>query len=77
MTVSFTPYNFEPGNMFYVGISEELVEAQVNDAIDYIRAKYGQILTVEQLEQAFVDFDIDYPVLPNWLQKKFDEFDVI
>lgn len=67
---------FEVGNPMYLGISEELVEAQVNDAVDYIRANYGDILTVAEMEQVFEDFDIDYPNLPKWLQDKFDLFDV-
>lgn len=67
---------FEPGNAMYLGISEELVEAEVNDAVEYIRRNYGEHLTVQEMEQVFDDFDIDYPTLPHWLAVKFDEFEV-
>ena len=72
-------FNFDPfevGNAMTIGLCEELLEATVSDAVDYIRAHYGDSLTVAEMEQVFEDFDICYPSLPHWLAERFDEFEV-
>lgn len=73
-------FSFDPfcvGDISTVGFMEELAENQVNDAIDYIRSRYGEALTKKQIENVFDLFDIEYPFLPAYLQLKFDEFDII
>ena len=64
------------GDISTVGLHEELMESQVNDAIDYIRKQYGMSLTVQEMEDVLELFDIDYPLLPEWLKDKLDMFDV-
>lgn len=71
------PGEFEPVNAAYLQLAEQLQESQVNDACDYIRNRYGNELTKEQMEQVFDDFDIQYPLLPKWMQDRFDEFDIV
>lgn len=79
MSIEFGLDPFEPSNMMYVGMQEELMEQVVNDAIDYLRKKYGVAgsLTKDEMEEVFEKFDIEYPLLPHWLAVKFDEFDII
>ena len=76
MSNGFDMNFFEIGNPMYLGIAEELVEAQVNDAIDYIRSNYGDHPTSANISFVIEEFDIDYPLLPQWLKDKFDEFDI-
>ena len=71
--------NFEPwivGDISTIGFAEELQEQAVNDAVDYIRAHYGNSLPVPEMDAVISSFDIDYPNLPGWLKDKLDEFDV-
>ena len=73
-------FSFDPfcvGDISTVGFMEELVQKQVNDAIDYIRSQYGAELTKEQMKSVFCLFDIDYFSLPAYLQSKFDNFNII
>lgn len=68
---------FDVGNPMLVGMMEELAESSVLDATDYIRNHCPSgVLSVAEMEAVFEAFDIDYPLLPHWLQEKFDEFDV-
>lgn len=67
---------FEPGNMMYVGMQEEIMEQVVNDAIDYIRDNYGDELSVADMYSVLEKFDIEYTLLPHWLAVKFDQFEV-
>lgn len=76
MTLYFGVEPFEPANMMYVGIEQELEDNVVSDACDYVRATYGNKLSVAQLEYVFVMFDINYPTLAKYNQDRFDEFDV-
>lgn len=68
--------NFEPGNMLFVGLQEELIEETVNDAVDYIRREYGHSLPFAAMDTVIHEFDIDYNLLPQYLKDKLDEFDV-
>ena len=71
--------SFEPwivGDMMTVGLCEELMESQVNDAIDYIRSNYGSCLTLDQMEDALDLHDIDYNELPEYLRDRLDQFNV-
>lgn len=73
-------FNFEPwvvGDTSTLGFIEELQEEAVKDAVDYVRAHYGHELSKDQMEAVFEAFDIEYYNLPEWLQLKFDEFDII
>lgn len=74
--MEFNIDNFEPGNMLFVGMREELIEETVNDAIEYIRRNYGKSLPVSAMDAVIHEFDIDYNELPHYLAAKFDEFDV-
>lgn len=76
MTLYFGVEPFEPANMMYVGIEQELEDNVVSDACDYVRATYGNELSVAELEHVFEMYDIDYPNLAKYNQDRFDEFDV-
>lgn len=73
-------FNFDPlivGDTSTLGFIEELMEEQVNDAIDYIVKEYGYELTKSQIESVFELYDIEYNILPDWLKLKFDIFEII
>lgn len=70
---------FEPwivGDIMTVGLCEELMEIQVGDVVDYIRANYGSCLTTDQMENALGLYDIEYDKLPEYLRDRLDQFDV-
>ena len=73
-------FEFEPwivGDTSTLGFMEELQQEQVRDAVDYIRSNYGDSLTKAQMDAVLTQFDIDYMELPELLQVKFEEFDII
>lgn len=61
----------------YLSYEEELMSAQVEDALDHIRTFYGYSLTKEEMDKVLQEFEIDYFSLPKYLQDKFDSFDII
>lgn len=70
---------FEPwivGDISTIGFAHDLMESQVSDAIDYIRRVYGSCLTIDQFEKVLDDFDICYPLLPDYLKDRLDMFNV-
>lgn len=71
------PWDFNPVNTAFLQLDEELEDALVLDACDYIRNTYGMELTVEEMESVFEDFDIDYLNLREENKDRFDEFDII
>ena len=64
------------GDISTIGLFNELAESQVDDLVDYVRMNYGSCLTVDQLENAFDLFDIDYMQLPQYLKDRIDTFNV-
>ena len=71
--------NLEPwvvGDISTIGLVHELMESQVDDMVDYLRSNYGGCITVDQLESAMDLFDIDYPLLPQYLKDRIDTFNV-
>lgn len=73
-------FEFEPwivGDISTLGFMEELQQEQVRDAVDYIRSNYGDTLTKAQMDAVLTQFDIDYMELPEFLQKKFDQFNIL
>ena len=73
-------FEFEPwivGDISTLGFMEELQQEQVRDAVDYIRSNYGDTLTKAQMDAILTQFDIDYMELPEFLQKKFDQFNIL
>ena len=72
-------FNFDPlcvGDTSTLGLAEELLEQQVDDAIDFLYREYDGSPTVEDIDDAISQFDIDYNSLPGWLADKFDQFEV-
>lgn len=72
-------FNFDPlcvGDTSTLGLAEELLEQQVDDAIDFLYREYDGSPTVEDIDDAISQFDIDYSSLPGWLADKFDQFEV-
>lgn len=74
--ISFGVEPFEPGNMMYVGIAQEMEDERVDKACSYIRYQYGNSLYKREMEMVFEMFDIAYPLLANYNKLKFDEFDI-
>lgn len=72
-----SPAEFDPVNAAYLQLAEQLQEQQVDEACDYIMRTYGWELTKMQMEEVFEIYDIQYPLLPKWMQDKFDKFDII
>ena len=72
-------FNFDPlcvGDTSTLGLAEELLEQQVDDAIDFLYREYNGSPTAEDITDAINQFDIDYCSLPEWLADKFDQFEV-
>lgn len=72
-------FNFDPlcvGDTSTLGLEEELLEQQVDDAIDFLYREYNGSPTVEDIDNTINQFDIDYLSLPGWLADKFDQFEV-
>ena len=66
MDMNFTP-ELSLDSPVYFGIEEEIIESQVNDAIDYIHEWYEEVLE---------KFDVDYVDLPRYLINRLDEIEV-
>lgn len=66
----------EVGNIPTVGLAEEMMEDQVDQCVAYIVRNYGMTVPVSVVDRAIADFDIDFQMLPRWIQEKFDVFDV-
>lgn len=60
----------------YCGIEEEIMDAQVNDAIEYIEDNYNQPISSEIMEEVLEQFDITYFDLPAYLVRRLDTIDV-
>lgn len=72
------PGEFEPVNAAYLQLAEEFQERDVNECCNYLWRRYPDgCLSKREMENAFKQFDIHYPLLPNWLAAKFDEFDIV
>ena len=72
-------FNFDPlcvGDTSTLGLAEELLEQQVNDAIDFLYREYDGSPTADDITDVINQFDIDYYSLPGWLADKFDQFEV-
>lgn len=72
-------FNFDPlcvGDTSTLGLVEELLEKQVDDAIDFLYREYNGSPTADDITDAINQFDIDYSSLPGWLADKFDQFEV-
>ena len=72
-------FNFDPlcvGDTSTLGLAEEFLEQQVDDAIDFLYREYNGYPTAEDITYAINQFDIDYHSLPGWLADKFDQFEV-
>lgn len=72
-------FNFGPlcvGDTSTLGLAEELLEQQVDDAIDFLYREYDGSPTADDITDAINQFDIDYSSLPRWLADKFDQFEV-
>ena len=72
-------FNFDPlcvGDTSTLGLAEELLEKQVDDAIDFLYREYDGSPTAADMTDTINQFDIDYSSLPEWLVDKFDQFEV-
>lgn len=72
-------FNFDPlcvGDTSTLGLAEELLEQQVDDAIDFLYREYDGSPTADDITDVINRFDIDYFSLPGWLADKFDQFEV-
>lgn len=60
----------------YFGIQEELMESQVEDAIEYIEKHYTQPISSDTMSDILDEFDIAYFDLPAYLINRLDEIEV-
>lgn len=75
MDMNFTP-ELSLDSPVYFGIEEEIIESQVNDAIDYIHERYEEPISTEELGEVLEKFDVDYIDLPRYLINRLDEIEV-
>lgn len=74
ITFGVTP--FEPGNMLYVGIQEELIENVINDFVERITVYRRGICATSEVVEFLKENEIDYNLLSQYLKDKLDELDV-
>lgn len=74
ITFGVTP--FEPGNMLYVGIQEELIENVIDDFVERIVFCRRGICAASEVVEFLEENEIDYNLLPQYLKDKLDEIDV-
>ena len=60
----------------YFGIEEEIMEAQVEDAIEYIENNYEQPIPSDLMSEVLEKFDIAYFDLPAYLVNRLDDIEV-
>lgn len=75
--ISFGVEPFEPGNMMYVGIQEELVASVINDFVDNVFRYWGGKCRTADVINMLVENDIDYGCLPQYLKDKLDTILII
>lgn len=75
MDMNFTP-ELSLDSPVYLGIEEEIIESQVDDAIDYIHEWYEEPISTEELGEVLEKFDVDYVDLPRYLINRLDEIEV-
>lgn len=75
MDMNFTP-ELSLDSPVYFGIEEEIIESQVNDAIDDIHEWYEEPISTEELGEVLEKFDVDYVDLPRYLINRLDEIEV-
>lgn len=74
--ITFGVEPFEPGNMLYVGIQEELIAGVINDFVDNVFKYWGGKCHTADVINMLVENDIDYGCLPQYLKDRLDEIDV-
>lgn len=74
ITFGVTP--FEPGNIMYVGIQEELIENVINDFVERITLYRRGVCASSEVVEFLEENEIEYPLLPQYLKDKLDELDV-
>lgn len=75
--ITFGVEPFEPGNMMYVGMQEELIESVINDFVyNVFRYLDGRCYAADIINM-LVENDIDYGCLPQYLKNKLDTIDCI
>ena len=75
MDLNFTP-ELSLDSPVYFGIEEEIIESQVNDAIDYIHEWYEEPISTEEMGEVLEKFDVDCVDLPRYLINRLDEIEV-
>lgn len=65
-------------NPMYFGMVEEgMAYENVMDCVKHLIDKYGDELTVDQLEEGMELYDIDYMLLPRHMRAEFDYFNIV
>ncbi|HAU87276.1 MAG TPA: hypothetical protein DCW90_17855 [Lachnospiraceae bacterium] len=75
MDMNFTP-ELSLESPIYAGIEEEIIESQVDDAIEYIHNNYEEPISSNIMSEVLEKFDIEYFDLPRYLINRLDEIDV-
>lgn len=75
--ISFGVEPFEPGNMMYVGIQEELIESVINDFVDKVRLQWSGYCTADNVLEMLDENDIEYNLLPQYLKDKLDTLEIV
>ncbi len=75
--ITFGVEPFEPGNMMYVGMQEELIESVINDFVDNVFRYLDGRCYAADIINMLVENDIDYGCLSQYLKNKLDTIDCI
>lgn len=75
--ISFGVEPFEPGNMLYIGMQEELVASVINDFVDNVSRYWGGKCYSEDIVTMLTENDIEYVLLPQYLKDKLDTIECL
>lgn len=75
--ITFGTMDFEVGNMTLVAMQEELFANVINDFVDWVRDYRDNTCTEDEVWDFFLENEIDYCHLPQYLKDKIDEIDIV
>lgn len=75
--VTFGVEPFEPGNMMYVGMQEELIASVINDFVDNVFRYWAGECYRGDIINMLTENEIEYALLPQYLKDRLDEIECI
>ena len=74
--ILFPPNFFEVGDAGVLSLVESIQESNVTDMVNYIHNNLEEPIPIGTFEQLMRDFQVEYPLLPQYLKDKLDTIDI-